>query len=156
MKPEEIQALINEAVAAKTEELRDELEAKLRREHDVERGDSLNKAIKEGVQLYMDPGSGYEFAIIALSKIDYNPVSRRTKEELDPQSEGIKTLKKEIKAKGGLNRFPLVYRKDDRYMLIKGAKRVAALKSLGEELTHAWILPAKPPMDMEERWVNGY
>lgn len=156
MKPEEIQALVDEAVAVKTDELRDEIEAKLRREQDIERGDSLNKAIKEGVQLYMDPGSGYEFAIIPLDKIDYNPVSRRSEEELDPESEGIKELQEQIKSKGGLLRFPLVYRKNDRYVLVKGARRIAALRGLEEELIHAWILPGKPPMDMEERWVNGY
>lgn len=152
----QLQDMITAAISSKTEELTAAVQSQVERQLETEKGRNLNKAIQEGVQLYMDPGNGYEFAIVPLSKIDFNPLSRRTADELDPKSMGIKKLKKDIQVKGGLNRFPLVYRKDDRYVLIKGAKRVVALRELGEELTHAWILPAKPPMDMEEGWVNGY
>lgn len=156
MKPEEIQELINQAVAAKTEELRVEVRAELDHQNEHERMTMMAKAANEGNRLYMDPGSGYEYAIIPLDKVDFNPLSRRTEDELNPESPSIQRLQKDIQSKGGLNRPLLVYRKDDRYILVKGARRLIALKSMGEELQHAYILPAKPPLDMEENWVNGY
>lgn len=156
MKPEEIQALVDKAIAAKTDELRSEVRAELDHQNEHERMTMMSKAANEGNRLYMDPGTGYEYAIIPLDKVDYNPLSRRSKDELDPKSPGMKKLQEDIKAKGGLNRPLLVYRKGDRYMLVKGSRRLAALRAMGEELNHAYILPAKPPMDMEENWVNGY
>lgn len=157
---EELQAAIDSAVqaaiTAHTAELRSEIQAQAEAQNSNEKAELLNSAVNEGAILYMDPGTGYEYALVHLDKIDYNPLSRRSEDELDPNSASIQALKADIVKAGGLTRKLLVYRKGDRYMLVKGARRLAALRALDEEITHAYILPAKPPIDMEERWVNGY
>lgn len=157
---EEIQNLVDTAVSAKEAEIEARLRAELEREQEKLKMQIASTALNEGSHLYLDPGSGYEFCMVSLDKIDYNPLSRRTPEELEPENDGIKSLIRDIKRKGGLNRPLLVYREkgenEGRYMLIKGARRLAALRAMGEELTHAYVMPAKPPIDMEERWVNGY
>lgn len=153
---QQIKEAVAAALSAKEEEIEARLRSEMEREQEKLKMSIVGTALNEGSQLYMDPGTGYEFAIVNLDHIDFNPLSRRTKEELAPDSPGIKQLIEDIKKKGGLNRPPLVYRKGDRYMLIKGARRVAALRAMGEQLNHVYILPAKPPIDMEERWVNGY
>lgn len=160
MESQEFQKIVDRAVAqalsAREHEIEARLRAELEREQEKLKMEIASTALNEGSHLYMDPMSGYSFCMIPLEKIDYNPLSRRTEEELKEDSEGIKKLVVDIKKKGGLNRPLLVYRKNDRYMLVKGARRLAALRAMGEELTHAYVMPAKPPIDMEERWVNGY
>lgn len=153
---EQIQQAVKSALTAKEEEIEARLRSQMEREQEKLKMSVVGTALNEGSQLYLDPGTGYEFALVSLDKIDFNPLSRRTEEELSPDAPGIKQLIEDIKKKGGLNRPLLVYRKNNRYMLVKGAKRLAALRAMGEELNHAYILPAKPPIDMEERWVNGY
>lgn len=157
MDAKEIQDLIDAAVTAKTAELRAELAATVEETQTRERMQVLNAAAYETTRLYTDPGTGYEYALIHLNTIEYNPISRRTEEELSPDDVGIKTLVEEIKLRGGLVRPLLVYRKgDNKYMLVKGARRLAALRAMNEEMAHAYILPAKPPLGMEQSWVNGY
>jgi hypothetical protein len=153
---QQLQEMIAAAVEAKTAELRAEVESTVENARDHERMAQLSMAAQEGAVMHMDPGVGYEFAVIPLDKVDFNPLSRRPEEELDSEHIGIRQLAKDIETRGGLSRPLLVYRKGERYMLVKGSRRLAALRRLGEELAHAYILPAKPPMSVEETWVNGY
>jgi hypothetical protein len=153
---EDLKQMIESAVEAKAQSIRSSIEAEIESLGISEKQAYLSKAASEGSVLHTDPGNGYEFAVINLSKIEFNEYSRRTPDELDPETDGIKELATEIKAKGGLVRPLLVYRKDDGYVLVKGARRLVALRSMGEELTHAYILPAKPPFGIEDTWVNGY
>ena len=144
------------ALAQKTEEIRREIESQVEQQEEVRQTEFLSKAAHEGIKMHVDPGNGYEFALIPIDKIHHNSLSKRTKKELDPTNPSIKKLAEEIQARGGLLRPLLVYRKDGEYVLVKGHRRLSALKFLEEELTRAYILPAKPPMDVLERWVNGY
>lgn len=113
-----------------------------------------------GLLLTQDTGSGYTYALVEVSRILHNPKSLRTPEELDPQSEGIQALAADIQGRGALVRPLLVYRlkeaEEGYYRLVKGARRLAAMHALGEELVQAYVLPVKPPLGMEEIWVNGY
>ena len=171
MTPEELESLVaravNEAVSvavaqaveAKTDQLRAEArsEVEVREEH--VKIEQMSKAANEPLVMHYDSGRGYEYAVIHLDRVDFNPLSRRNPEELDPDNAALRELIEEIAHRGGLNRPLLVYRQKDkegRYMLVKGSRRLAALRAMGEETSYAYILPAKPPIDMEERWVNGY
>lgn len=157
---EELNAMINAAVDAKAEAIRAEITTEVETQLSGERAEQLGSAINESAVIRMDPGTGYEYALVNLDLIDNNPVSRRTPEELLPEDPGIQELIRQIVLRGGLTRPLLVYRQkgeaEGRYMLVKGHRRLAALRAMGQELVHAYILPAKPPLSMEERWVNGY
>lgn len=151
-----MKAAVADAVAAHAEAIRAEIEAQVEEQQAAVKAQQLGKAAGEGTRLHMDPGAGYEFAMIPLDRVDFNPLSLRKEDELTADAPGIPELAQEIQQRGGLLRPLLVYRKDDRYMLVKGARRLVALRSLGEEIVHAYILPAKPPIGMEGSWVNGY
>lgn len=112
----------------------------------------------DGAIYQMDNGKGYVFGMIEIENVDYNPISNRTEEELAPDAPDLQPLKDDIVARGGVVRPILVYRdkkNEGRYILIKGARRIAALKALDEELVQAYIMPAKPPPGLEDDWVNG-
>lgn len=160
MTVEELQQVVSAAVEAKVEAIRATVEGEVERQLTKERGEMLAKAADTGERLFTDPGTDFQYALVNLDLIDFNPVSRRTQADLDPNNPDLDPLKEEILHRGGLFRPLLVYRRkgesEGRYMLVKGARRLAALRALGEELTHCYILPAKPPLGQEERWVNGY
>jgi len=143
------QQLVEQAVQAKNDEIQE-------RVLEATRAKAMSDAASVDVRMEVDSGTGYQYALINLDLIDYNRLSRRTEEELDPNSISVKKLAKDIEVQGGIIRPLLVYRQNGRYILVKGHRRLAALRSLNEEVTRAYILPAKPPIGDEEQWVNGY
>lgn len=145
---ERIAAAVSEAV----EKTRQEMEEKIV----LERMHLMDPTHTEGATLLLDNGVGYTYAHVPLDKIASNPLSERAESDLDPETLAMQELITGIRASGGLNRSLLVYRKDDGYMLVKGARRVAALRAMGEEVAPAYIMPYKPPEAMEREWVNGY
>lgn len=151
---EQLAEMIAKAVEEKASAIRSEIETQIEVQQEQEHMRMINAAAWERERVAVDPGTGYQYATIELAKVQYNPMSKRTKEELQPDK--VQDLAEDIKAKGGLIRPLLVYRKDDGYVLVKGARRLAALRSMGEESVHAYILPMKPPFAQEESWVNGY
>lgn len=113
----------------------------------------------DGAVYETDPGTGYAFGFIALEDIDFNPRSKRSAAELKPSADELAPLVQDVEARGGIVRPLLVYRnkkQPGRYVLVKGHRRVAALRALDEELVQAYIMPAKPPAALEEEWVNGF
>lgn len=117
----------------------------------------LDVGADESVRIHEDPGSGFAHAMIPLSLIDFNDLRQRPAEELEADHPQVQELKESYLSTGGkLFRKILVYRKDDRYMLLKGHVRVAALRAAGEDLIMAYIMPYKPPRAQEIDWVNGF
>lgn len=113
----------------------------------------------DGAALQGDSGEGFVYGFIAVDAIDYNRLTKREEADLAADAADLQPLVEDVAARGGIIRPLLVYRnkkEPGRYVLVKGHRRLAALKALGEELVQAYVMPAKPPLAMEEEWVNGF
>ncbi len=160
---EQIQTAIDTAVKEAVDKTTIEITERLKNDYETRLEHELmviNDPTKtDGAVYETDSGEGYAFGMIEIDLIDYNPKTDRTEDELSKDSEDLAPLIADVEKRGGIIRPLLVYRnkkKPGRYVLIKGHRRLAALKALDEELVQAYIMPAKPPASLEDQWVNGF